>query len=157
MGVLRVFSLYQDFGCDANNDVDQFFPFWRVTNYFDEDFVFRQRPAETTKDCEAFLQSKYQKRKEKDPSYVCPKLMRLESKENSAGAAQGNPGAPSSKSSASTRGAIANIDWSLDSKRIVVCFKMSCMIVVWDTVTCERIFQLEFSAKKSEQVAVDDP
>lgn len=36
--------------------------------------------------------------------------------------------------------AIANIDWSLDSRRIVVCFKLMQMIVVWDVKTCQRVF-----------------
>jgi hypothetical protein len=41
--------------------------------------------------------------------------------------------------------AISSIDWSLDSRKIVVCFKLSQVIVVWDIVTCERLFQLDFS------------
>ena len=36
--------------------------------------------------------------------------------------------------------AIASIDWSLDSRQILVCFKQTQTMVVWDVVTCERLF-----------------
>lgn len=45
-----------------------------------------------------------------NPSYLEPKLIRLESKE-------------SSKVSSVNKGAIACIDWSMDGSKIVVCFK----------------------------------
>lgn len=45
-----------------------------------------------------------------DPSYVDPKLIRLESKE-------------SNKVTAPAKGAITCIDWSMDGSKIVVCFK----------------------------------
>ena len=41
MGIVRVFSLHQDYGLAANEDVDQFYPFWKVINYFDDDFIYK--------------------------------------------------------------------------------------------------------------------
>ena len=46
-----------------------------MINYFDEDFVFKQKPGESVKDCEAFLQEKYASRKAKDPATELPKRM----------------------------------------------------------------------------------
>ena len=60
MAVVRVFTLQEDFGLEANSDVDQFHPFWKVINYFDDDFIFKQKPAETHKEAEAFLDAKYE-------------------------------------------------------------------------------------------------
>ena len=128
MGIVRVFSLHQDYGLPANEDVDQFYPFRKFINYFDDDFIYKQKPAESQKDAEAFLEQKYAARKAAaidDGSYIEPKMMKLESKE--------------SKNSTLAKGAIANIDWSLDSSRIVVCFKQHNQIVVWDVVTTQRI------------------
>ena len=48
--------------------------------------------------------------------------MKLESKE--------------SKSSSAAKGTISNIDWSLDSSKIVVCYKQHNQIVVWNINTC---------------------
>ena len=62
--------------------------------------------------------------------------MKLESKE--------------SKMSTLAKGAIANIDWSLDSSRIVVCFKQHNQIVVWDVITTQRIIQIDFSPQQTE-------
>ena len=44
MGVLRVFSQQEDFGLTANEDIDQFYPFWKLTFFLDDDFVFKTRP-----------------------------------------------------------------------------------------------------------------
>jgi hypothetical protein len=73
MGVVRAFNCTEDYGLAANEDIDQFYPFWKVINYFDEDFVFKQKPTESVKDCEAFLQEKYASRKAKDPTTELPK------------------------------------------------------------------------------------
>jgi len=39
-----------------------------VINYFDDDFIFKQKPAETHKEAETFLDAKYDARAQKDPS-----------------------------------------------------------------------------------------
>ena len=44
MGIVRIFHPTDDFGLAANEDIDQFYPFWKVINYFDEDFVFKSKP-----------------------------------------------------------------------------------------------------------------
>ena len=41
MAIVRVFSLHQDYGLAANEDVDQYYPFWKAVNYYDDDFIFR--------------------------------------------------------------------------------------------------------------------
>ena len=41
MGIVRVFSLHQDYGLPANEDVDQFYPFRKFINYFDDDFIYK--------------------------------------------------------------------------------------------------------------------
>ena len=41
MGIVRIFVLSEDYGLAANEDIDQFYPFWKVINYFDEDFIFK--------------------------------------------------------------------------------------------------------------------
>ena len=68
---------------------------------------------ETQKDAEQFLMAKLASRKAAnaaDPTYVDPKIIRLESKE-------------SNKVTAPAKGAITCIDWSVDGSKIVVCFK----------------------------------
>lgn len=52
MAIVRVFSLHQDYGLGANEDVDQYYPFWKAVTYYDEDFMFRQKIQETYKDAE---------------------------------------------------------------------------------------------------------
>jgi hypothetical protein len=37
---------------------------------------------------------------------------------------------------------ISSIDWSLDSKFIVACYKVENYIVVWNVVDCKRVFQI---------------
>lgn len=49
MGIVRVFCANEDFGLSANEDIDQFFPLWKLMNYFEEDFVFKTKPQETAK------------------------------------------------------------------------------------------------------------
>ena len=56
MAILRVFSLHTDYGLAANEDVDQFYPFWRSVNCFEDDFIFKQKMGETSRDSELFLQ-----------------------------------------------------------------------------------------------------
>ena len=76
---------------------------------------------ETQKDAEQFLLAKHANRKAanaNNPAYVEPKMIKLEQKE-------------SSKVSALAKGAITCIDWSMDSSKIVVCFKQHNQIVVW--------------------------
>ena len=41
MGIVRIFVLSEDYGLASNEDIDQFYPFWKVINYFDEDFIFK--------------------------------------------------------------------------------------------------------------------
>ena len=41
MSIVRVFSLHQDYGLAANEDVDQYYPFFKSINYYDDDFIFR--------------------------------------------------------------------------------------------------------------------
>lgn len=47
MAIVRVFSLHQDYGLAANEDVDQYYHFWKATMYYDDDFIFRQKVQET--------------------------------------------------------------------------------------------------------------
>ena len=49
MGIVRIFCANEDFGLSANEDIDQFFPLWKLMNYFEEDFVFKTKPQETAK------------------------------------------------------------------------------------------------------------
>ena len=50
MGIVRVFSLHQDYGLPANEDVDQFYPFRKFMTNFDDDFIYKQKLAESQKD-----------------------------------------------------------------------------------------------------------
>ena len=40
------------------------------------------------------------------------------------------------QNTAAKKDSITNIDWSMNSQRIVVCFKIQQIIAVWDVVTC---------------------
>ncbi len=44
MGIVRVFSHQEDFGLSSNEDIDQFYPFWKLSYFLDDDFVFKSRP-----------------------------------------------------------------------------------------------------------------
>ncbi len=118
-----------------------------MANYFDDDFIFRQRPNESTKDCEAFLEAKYAARKAANPDYVIPELMRLE--QTAGGITQVSKAANQAK-----KDTIASIDWSLDSRRVLVCFKQALSMVVWDVVTCERLFTLDFSSSQPGPIKI---
>ena len=59
MAIVRVFSATEDFGLASNEDVDQFYQFWKVAYFAETDFVFKDRAEETNKDSEAFLKEKY--------------------------------------------------------------------------------------------------
>jgi hypothetical protein len=40
---------------------------------------------------------------------------------------------------------LSNIDWSVDSRYIVANFKVAGQVVVWDVLSCERIYQLDYT------------
>jgi len=77
MGIVRIFCANEEFGLSANEDIDQFFPLWKLMNYFEEDFVFKNKPQETAKQCETFLENKYSQRKAKDSNTELPKKINL--------------------------------------------------------------------------------
>ena len=100
-----------------------------------------QKLAESQKDVDQFLEQKYAARSaaaKGDPNYIDPKIMKLESKE--------------SKVTTLAKGAISNIDWSLDGSKIVVCFKQHNQIVVWNVINCQKIIQIDFSTQQEEIV-----
>ena len=110
MAIVRVFSLHHDYGQAANEDVDQYYPFWKAVTYYDDDFIFRQKVQETYKDAEQFLLAKHTARKANNndsSTFSEPKLIRHDHKEQNK----------------SSKGAITCIDWSMDGSQIVVCFK----------------------------------
>ena len=55
-----------------------------MLNYFDDDFVFKHKPSESAKDCEAFLAEKYASRKAKDPGAELPRRINLNEQKNPA-------------------------------------------------------------------------
>jgi hypothetical protein len=67
-------------------------------------------------------------------TYKAPKSFQID------GTKEGKSSFVSAKSSV-----ISNIDWSVDSKYLVANFKIAGQVVVWDIVTCQRIFQLDYS------------
>ena len=88
---------------------------------------------------DSFLEQKYTARRaaaKGDPNFIEPKMMKLESKE--------------SKVTTLAKGAISNIDWSLDGSKIVVCFRQHNQIVVWDIINCQKIIQIDFSTQQEE-------
>ena len=61
MSIVRVFSLHQDFGLAANEDVDQFIQFLKLSNFYEEDILLKV--ADSKKELDLFLQNKYAQRK----------------------------------------------------------------------------------------------
>ena len=84
MSIVRVFSLHQDFGLPANEDVDQFIQFLKLSNFYEEDILLKV--ADSKKELDLFLQNKYAERKQKDAMYEEPPIIKMESKSSLDGA-----------------------------------------------------------------------
>ena len=133
MGIVRFFSLTKDFGLDSNEDVDQFHMFQKQMNVLPDDFVFKQKCQGTSEESIQFLQQKYQARAENDPEYKKPETIHID------GMKEGKNFVSAKQST------LSNIDWSVDSRYIVVNFKVAGQIVVWDIISCQRIYQLDYT------------
>ena len=104
MGIVRVFCHQEDFGLAANEDIDQFYPFWKLSFFLDDDFVFRSRPQEKDAKCESFLNEKYATRKAKDQNAEIPFKIHLHDV----------------KSQQATKTSIANISWGNDRNQHMI-------------------------------------
>ena len=130
MGILRYFNLHDDYNLETNQDVDQFHHFWRNTHVLDDDFVFKQKLAESYKDNESFLEEKYKERvRQSGGAYKPPRTFQID------GSKEGKSSFVSAKSSV-----ISTIDWSVDSRYMVANFKIAGQVVVWDIITCQRVY-----------------
>lgn len=78
MGVVRLFCFNEDYGKPSQDDVDQFYLFFRTQNCYEEDLTFKIKYKEPTKDSEVFLQEKYAARKAKDPNTDLPKRIHVQ-------------------------------------------------------------------------------
>lgn len=78
MSIVRVFTLKQDYGLSANDDVDQFIQFLRLSNFYDEDILLKV--MDSKKELDQFLQNKYANRKQVDKNYIEPSLIKIDTK-----------------------------------------------------------------------------
>lgn len=115
--IVRCFSIYDDeYDLAVNQDVDQFSHFRRLNYaYLEDDFVLTQKPQDE-RDGEALL-------RQRNPDFR--KVIQFEPRDKAKCKAQ-----------------VASIDWSLDGRFVVVCFKVESQVAVWDVLTCRKVVHI---------------
>ena len=109
--MVRCFSLYEDYDLEVNNDVDQFQHFRKLNYaYLEDDFILSQKPQDE-KDSEGIVKREFKK------------IIAFEPKDKAKCKAQ-----------------ISSLDWSVDGRLIVACFKVENQVVIWDVLSCKKLF-----------------
>ncbi|CDW83144.1 UNKNOWN [Stylonychia lemnae] len=111
--MIRCFSIYEDYDLEANQDVDQFSNFRRLSYaYLEDDFILYQKPQDE-KESESIVKREFKK------------VIQFEPKDKPKCKAQ-----------------ISSLDWSLDGRYLVACFRIENQVAVWDVLQSQKLFHM---------------
>lgn len=109
--MIRCFSIYEDYDLEANQDVDQFSNFRKLNYaYLEDDFILHQKPQDE-KENDSIVKREFKK------------IIQFEPKDKPKCKAQ-----------------ISSLDWSLDGRCLVACFRVENQVAVWNVLTCQKLY-----------------